>query len=81
MAERAEAYEQYSMKNCCFGVVVYMQERSRRLEIRREAERKRREKEQADIEARRLEAEERSRLKVREVAVRVCRLFPPSHIK
>lgn len=48
------------------GLRCGVKERSRRLEIRRGAERKRREKEEADIEARRLEAEERSRLKVGE---------------
>ncbi|CAM9575911.1 unnamed protein product, partial [Laminaria digitata] len=40
------------------------QERSRRLEARRDGERKRREKEAADLEARRAEAEERARMKV-----------------
>ena len=42
-----------------------VQERSRRLEARREGERKRRRKEAADLEARRAEAEERARMKVR----------------
>lgn len=53
------------------GLVCALQERSKRLEIRREGERKRREKEEAEIETRRLEAEERARLKVRKVYVYV----------
>lgn len=54
--------------------IYVVQERSKRLEIRREGERKRREREEAEIETRRSEAEERARLKVRSVYIYMRRI-------
>ena len=45
------------------------------MEARREGERKRREKEAADVEARRAEAEERARMKVRLCHLRAVSLL------